>query len=91
MKQDIEQLLHAALTRLKGSLLPADFAVTNLGVERTRDAANGDFATNIAMRLAKASGKSPREVAQAIVAALSSSPEPLPANSLPPPFGTPSH
>ena len=74
MKQDIEQLLHAALARLKGSLLPADMALTNLGVERTRDAANGDFATNIAMRLAKAAGKPPREVAQAIVAALAASP-----------------
>jgi arginyl-tRNA synthetase len=74
LKQDIEQLLHAALTRLKGSLLPADMALTNLGVERTRDAANGDFATNIAMRLAKAAGKPPREVAQAIVAVLEPSP-----------------
>jgi arginyl-tRNA synthetase len=74
LKQDIEQLLHAALARLKGTLLPADIAVANLGVERTRDAANGDFATNIAMRLSKAAGKPPRELAQAIVAALEPSP-----------------
>ena len=74
MKQDIEQLLHAALARLKGTLLPADITLANLGVERTRDAANGDFATNIAMRLSKAAGKPPRELAQAIVAALEPSP-----------------
>jgi len=74
LKQDIEQLLHAALARLKGSLLPADTPLTTLGLERTRDAANGDFATNIAMRLAKAAGKAPRELAQAIVAALEPSP-----------------
>jgi arginyl-tRNA synthetase len=74
LKQDIEQLLHAALARLKGTLLPPDTALGNLGVERTRDPANGDFATNIAMRLAKAAGKPPRELAQAIVAALETSP-----------------
>jgi arginyl-tRNA synthetase len=70
MKQEIEQLLHAAVARLKGDVLPADLAVENLGVERTRDAANGDFATNLAMRLAKAAGKPPRSLAEAIVNAL---------------------
>jgi arginyl-tRNA synthetase len=71
LKQTIEQLLHAALARLMGSnLLPADIPTGNLGVERTRDAANGDFATNIAMRLSKKAGASPRELAQAIVDAL---------------------
>ncbi len=74
MKQDIEQLLHAALARLKGTLLPADIPLANLGEERTRDAGNGDFATNIAMRLAKVAGKPPCELAQAIVAALEPSP-----------------
>jgi arginyl-tRNA synthetase len=74
LKQDIEQLLHAALTHLKGTLLPDDTRLDNLGIERTRDAANGDFATNIAMRLAKGAGKSPRELAQAIVAAMPTSP-----------------
>jgi arginyl-tRNA synthetase len=70
LKQDIEQQLHLALARLKGSLLPADTDLSNLGIERTRDAANGDFATNVAMRLAKAARRPPRELAQAIVAAL---------------------
>ena len=70
MKQEIEQLLHAALARLSGTVLPADTSLDNLGVERTRDAANGDFATNIAMRLAKIARKPPRELAEAIVGAL---------------------
>ncbi len=70
MKQEIEQLLHAALARLPAGLLPADTPLDNLGIERTRDAANGDFATNVAMRLAKLARKPPRELAQAIVAAL---------------------
>ena len=72
MKETIEQLLHAALARLKGELLPADLPLDNLGVERTRDAANGDFATNIAMRLAKLARKPPRAVAEAIVSQLPS-------------------
>jgi arginyl-tRNA synthetase len=44
-------------------------------VERARDAQHGDFASNIAMRLAKQARKNPRELAQAIIAA-------LPVNSL---------
>jgi arginyl-tRNA synthetase len=70
LKQDIEQQLHLALSRLKGTLLPEDADLANLGIERTRDPANGDFATNIAMRLAKAARRPPRELAQAIVQAL---------------------
>jgi arginyl-tRNA synthetase len=70
MKQEIEQLLHAALARLKGGPLSPDITLDSLGVERTRDAANGDFASNIAMRLAKSARKPPREIAQLIVAAL---------------------
>jgi arginyl-tRNA synthetase len=70
LKQTIESLLQAALARLTGTALPADIRVDNLGVERTRDASNGDFATNIAMRLAKPAGKPPREIARLIVDAL---------------------
>jgi arginyl-tRNA synthetase len=77
LKQDVEQLLHAALSHLKGSLIPADASLDALGVERTRDAANGDFATNIAMRLAKAAGRKPRELAEAIVKAMPKSPQVL--------------
>ncbi len=36
-------------------------------VERTRDASHGDFASNIAMRLAKPAGKNPRELAAMFV------------------------
>jgi arginyl-tRNA synthetase len=77
LKQDVEQLLHAALVHLKGSLIPADTPLDALGVERTRDAANGDFATNIAMRLAKSAGRKPRELAEAIVKAMPMSPQVL--------------
>ena len=36
-------------------------------VERTRDPQHGDFTTNIAMRLAKSLGKSPRDIASLII------------------------
>lgn len=39
-------------------------------VEYPRDAAHGDYATNIAMQLSKQLGKNPREVAETIIAAL---------------------
>ena len=74
MKQELEQLLLAALSRLAGSVLP-DVPPASVTLERTRDVRHGDFATNIALRLAKTAGRRPRELAEAIVAA-------LPGNSL---------
>jgi arginyl-tRNA synthetase len=73
LKQEIEQLLSAAVTRLTGTLLPTPPAAGTIVVERTRDSANGDFASNVAMRLAKGAGLPPRALAQAIVDALPAS------------------
>ena len=75
MKSELERLLREALRSLVPHVLaePADPA--QVVVERARDAQHGDFASNIAMRLAKAARKNPRELAQAIVAA-------IPANEL---------
>ena len=39
-------------------------------LERPKNAAHGDFATNVAMHLAKQVGQKPRDVAQAVVAAI---------------------
>ena len=75
MKQALEQLLLEALARLAGTLLPGAVDPKSLVIERTRDPANGDFATNVAMRLAKAAGLKPRDLAQAIVDALPASPQ----------------
>ena len=74
MKQELEQLLLAALTRLAGSVLPQMPPADAVVVERTRDAQHGDFASNVALRLAKAARRNPRELASAIVAALPESP-----------------
>jgi arginyl-tRNA synthetase len=74
LKQELEQLLLASLTRLVGSVLPQMPAADAVVVERTRDAQHGDFASNVALRLAKAARRNPRELASAIVAALPESP-----------------
>ena len=72
MKSELECLLREALRSLVPVVLsePADPA--QVVVERARDAQHGDFQSNIAMRIAKAARKNPRELAQALVAALPS-------------------
>lgn len=50
-------------------------AIPAVALERPRDPTHGDLATNIAMQLAKALKKNPRELAQAIVAGLLAHPE----------------
>jgi arginyl-tRNA synthetase len=70
LKSELEQLLGAALQKLQGGWLPATVDPAVIVVERTRDAQHGDFSSNVALRLAKSARKNPRELAQAIVAAL---------------------
>ena len=74
MKQELEQLLLASLGKLTGSVLAQMPAASAVVVERTRDNQHGEFATNLALRLAKPAGRNPRELAAAIVAALPPSP-----------------
>ena len=74
MKSELEDLLAQALTSLQGNLLTGPVERALIVVERTRDAQHGDYACNIALRLAKIAGLRPRELAAAIVAALPTSP-----------------
>jgi len=74
LKQEIEELLARAVGVLVGSVLPGPPPPGSITIERTRDPQHGDFATNAAMRLAKAAGCKPRELAQKIVAAMPASP-----------------
>ena len=68
MKSQLQDLLRTALaTVLAGTDVPAPRDVL---VEPAKDKKNGDFATNLALTLAKPLGKPPRAVAEAIVAAL---------------------
>jgi arginyl-tRNA synthetase len=73
VKYQVERLVQAALATLPADVLPADIVRPNVDVERTRDAAHGDFATNVALQLAKPAGRNPRQLAQAILDALPSS------------------
>jgi arginyl-tRNA synthetase len=68
LKTLIEKLLRQALTTLPEDLLPASLRGSAVEVERTRDAQHGDFASNIAMQLAKATRQNPRKLAQALLA-----------------------
>lgn len=70
MKDSIRHLIQQALTRLTAEgVLPADLSPA-IQVENTKDRSNGDFASNIAMMLAKPAGMKPRELAEKLVAAL---------------------
>ena len=70
MKETIIELLEAAGTQLKQQgILPADAPLT-VKVEPTKDKAHGDYASNLALTLAKPAGRKPRDLAEALVAAL---------------------
>ncbi|MDE2304648.1 MAG: arginine--tRNA ligase [Gammaproteobacteria bacterium] len=70
MKKTIEDLLRRALAALPPELVPAAARSEPIEVERARDPAHGDFASNLAMRLAKASRQNPRKLAGALIEAL---------------------
>ena len=74
MKSELERLLADAISRLVGGLLAQAVDISWINVERARDASHGDYTCNIALRLAKTAGRPPREIAQAIVAAMPHSP-----------------
>ena len=73
MKFRIEQLVQAALATLPADILPADIVRPVVDIDRTKDAAHGDFATNVALQLAKPARRNPRQLAQAILDALPAS------------------
>ena len=67
MKTLIEGLLRQALEALPEELVPRAARGVAIEVENTRDAQHGDFASNVAMRLGKATRQNPRQLAQALV------------------------
>ncbi|SDT01703.1 arginyl-tRNA synthetase [Halopseudomonas xinjiangensis] len=70
MKNLISQLLAEAVETLKSQgVLPADLS-PSIQVENARDKAHGDFASNLAMMLAKPAGMKPRDLAEKLVAAM---------------------
>lgn len=70
MKDTIIALLNGAVDALKlQGVLPDDLQPT-IKVDPTKDKAHGDYATNLALMLAKPAGKNPRELAETLIAAL---------------------
>ncbi|WP_193074918.1 arginine--tRNA ligase [Pseudomonas sp. FME51] len=70
MKNLISQLLASAVSTLQSQgVLPADIS-PDIQVEIARDKSHGDFASNLAMMLAKPARMKPRDLAEQLVAAL---------------------
>jgi arginyl-tRNA synthetase len=72
LKEQIVDVIRRGLASLPAGTLPAPLPA--IEIERTRDAAHGDFASSIALKLAKSARRNPRELAQSILSALPASP-----------------
>ncbi|MEH6502369.1 MAG: arginine--tRNA ligase [Cycloclasticus sp.] len=70
MKTRLASLLQQAITALKDQGVLATDLATNIQIDHTRDSSHGDFASNIALTLAKPAKKNPRQIAEALIEAL---------------------
>ena len=70
MKEQLIELLEAAVTTLKTSGVLAEDAVPRINLDRTKSKEHGDLATNLALMLAKGAGMPPRELAAKLVSAI---------------------
>ncbi|QYX46160.1 arginine--tRNA ligase [Pseudomonas tussilaginis] len=70
MKDTIRQLIQQALTQLVTDGVLPEGLTPAIQVENARDKTHGDFASNIAMMLAKPAGMKPRDLAEKIIATL---------------------
>ncbi|OGT59993.1 MAG: arginine--tRNA ligase [Gammaproteobacteria bacterium RIFCSPHIGHO2_12_FULL_63_22] len=69
MKEHLRELVAQALLDLRRQeRIPQDLATPDYVIERTKSREHGDYATNIALLLAKPAGMKPRELAEALVA-----------------------
>ncbi len=73
MKHIVSEIIDRALAGLPDLGAAAEGITADSTVERTRDPSHGDFASNLAMRLAKPARKSPRDIAAEIVEAIGDS------------------
>lgn len=70
MKNLFSQLLASAVSSLQSQGVLPDDIQPSIQVEIARDKAHGDFASNLAMTLAKAARMKPRDLAEQLIAAL---------------------
>src|SRR5690606_8999550 len=74
MKDSVRQLIQQALSRLTDEGVLPEGLSPSIQVENTKDRTHGDFASNIALMLAKPAGMKPRELAQRLIEALPADP-----------------
>ncbi len=67
MKEQLVELLEQALQALLSAESATLTDTLDIHVERARDGAHGDYASNIAMRLAKPLSRPPRDIAQGLI------------------------
>jgi len=74
MKKLLADLIHNALAGLQSTASLSIELPSNIVIDRARDTKHGDFASNIALVLAKQAGMKPRDLAEMIVRALPADP-----------------
>jgi len=67
MKQKLETLLQHVIASLKSEGILDQEIMPKINIERTKDAKHGDFATNLALVLAKPAKTNPRQLADKII------------------------
>ncbi len=75
MKDSIRNLIQHAVNQLTSEGILPEELIANIQVENTRDKTHGDFASNIAMMLAKPAKMKPRDLAELLVKALPADPQ----------------
>ena len=75
MKDSIRSLIQHAVNQLTSEGILPEGLEANIQVENTRDKSHGDFASNIAMMLAKPAKMKPRDLAELLIKALPSDPQ----------------
>ncbi|MEO1879540.1 MAG: arginine--tRNA ligase [Methylococcales bacterium] len=70
MKQKLKSLLLQAVERLQSEGVLDNNLTPQINIERSRDSSHGDYATNLALILAKPAKSNPRQLAEKIIALL---------------------
>ncbi|MBQ6395803.1 MAG: arginine--tRNA ligase [Atopobiaceae bacterium] len=74
MPENLEQLLRDAIAAAQADGSLAGFEVSDLGLERPADSANGDWTSTFAMRSARLAHANPRKIAETVLAHMAADP-----------------
>lgn len=70
MKDPLKQILSTALSQLIADQRLPELDIPDIQIDRTKDKSHGDFASNVAMVLARPAKMNPRQIASLLVEAL---------------------